>query len=284
MKKLLIALSVLVSLSACQKEGSFEIDGDNPGNPGNPGNGGNPNGSLLVRVGARIGADTITTNFSYNSANLLTAYSYSGSVLGESANAEIRVVRNAANIISALVVKADIYDVIGLDSVVTNFVYDAVKRQYKHGVGTYTFMGVPTTDSAVFSYNAAGNVQSVTSFHDEGNGFELDTKVEYTYSGNNLASVKNYSFDGSVFELEQTTTYDQYDDKINPLEFKADAPALGMTSHFSANNVVKQTVTDHFGGASQTASYTFSYNTVNRPTRSVSTNGMASAVTSYVYM
>jgi hypothetical protein len=278
MKKLLIALSVLATVSACQKENSLETKGNATDNGS-----GNPNGTRLVQLGARVGSDTITTQFSYNTANLLSLISYSGLVSGQSANSQIRIVRNASNVIRSLIVKADVFAAIGLDSVVKNFVYDAAKGQYSYSVAAYTFMGVLTSDSTIFNYDATGKLQSVENYHDEGSGYELDSKEEYSYSGNNLASTKLYTFDGSVFELEQTTTYDQYDDKINPLQFQADAPVLGMTTHYSANNIVKQTTTDHASAESITGTFTFTYNAVNRPTRSMSTNGMASALTTYVY-
>ena len=278
MKKLLIALSVLATLSACQKENSLETK-DNATDNGS----GNPNGTRLVQLGARVGSDTITTQFSYNSANLLSLISYSGLVSGQSANSQIRIVRSPSNVISSLIVKADVFAAIGLDSVVKNFVYDVAKGQYTYSVAAYTFMGVLTSDSTIFNYDATGKLQSVENYHDEGSGYELDSKEAYSYSGNNLASTKLYTFDGSVFELEQTTTYDQYDDKINPLQFQADAPVLGMTTHYSASNIVKQTTTDHASAESITGTFTFTYNAVNRPTRSMSTNGTASAVTTYVY-
>ncbi|MDQ3278717.1 MAG: membrane lipoprotein lipid attachment site-containing protein [Bacteroidota bacterium] len=279
MKKIVSALGVLAMLTACQKENSLEKTEIEPGSGG----GGNPTGTRLVQTGLRIGADTVTTIYRYNSANLLSGFTYSGTVSGQSGDAQIRIVRNAANVINALVIKAEVYAAIGVDSIVTNFVHDAARNQYKYSVATYKYMGIPASDSAVFNYDAAGKLGSVVNYHDDGSGYSPDGKEEYTYSGNNLASSKTYAFDGSTFTLEQTTQYEQYDNSVNPLQFQADAPALGMTSHYSANNVVKQTVTDHTSASTVTGISVYAYNAANRPTKAISTNSTGSAITTYVY-
>lgn len=279
MKNILIALGVLVTVTACQKETSLEKTGTEPGTGGS----GNPVGTRLVQIGVRVGADTVTTDFGYNSANLLSRFTYTGTVSGQSADAQIRIIRNAANVINALVIKAEVYAAIGLDSVVTNVVHDAAKGQYKYTVANYKFMGIPASDSAVFNYDAAGKLQSIVNYHDDGSGYAPDSKEEYTSTGNNLASAKTYAFDGSTFELEQTTNYDQYDNGVNPLQFQADAPVLGMASHYSANNIVRQTVISHASASSVTGTFTYTYNAANRPTRATSTNGAGTALTTYVY-
>lgn len=282
MKKLLIVLTgSMLLLSACQKEKSLEDPNATPGTGSGTGN--NNNGTRLTHIGSRIGADTITTSFRYTTGGRLNAIEYSGSVDGQDAGAQIRIFRNSADIITSYVTKAELFTAIGIDSLVTNFLYDAATSRYRYGVTRYTFMGDQSADSVVFNYDGAGKLISAISFHDEGAGFEQDTKDEITYSGNNIASVKTYTFDGSVFVPEQTTTYDLYDNKSNPLFFPQDAPALGMTTFYSANNVVKRTITDHTSGESASGTFTYSYNTNNRPTKAVSSHGTASSTSNYFY-
>ena len=81
------------------------------------------------------------------------------------------------------------------------------------------------------------------------------------------------------------TTYDSYDAKTNPLLFPKDAPVLGMTTYYSANNPTKKTVLDNTGlsPATSTGNFTYTYNAGNLPTKAVSTDGTATSTASYYY-
>jgi hypothetical protein len=46
--------------------------------------------------------------------------------------------------------------------------------------------------------------------------YEENAKIDYTYSGNNIATIKQYSYDGSTYSLVVTYSYDEYDNKVSP--------------------------------------------------------------------
>lgn len=281
MKKLALVFSLFVLLSACQKEPRFA----DPNDPANGGTGGSA--TKLLRIGSRTGADSITTNFTYNAAGLLTGIVYEGTVSGQAFDAHIKIVRGAANVIASYVVTSSLYAAIGVDSVATNYVYDAAASRYKYGVARYSFLSIPMADSSVFNYDAAGKLVSAISYLDDGsgNGYELDTKTEYTYNGSNIATEKNYSYSGSTAVLDETTSYDQYDANVNPLFFPKDAPVLDMATFYSANNPTKKTVTDHTGTSpvSATGTASYAYNSSKRPTKSVSVDGTNTSTSTYYY-
>lgn len=273
-----------VLLSACQKEPGFEDPNSTPGGSGGPGV---TTGTKLVRIGTRTGADSITTDFVYNSVNALSNIVYAGVVNAQAIDARIRIVRNAANVITSYVATSNIYAAIGLDSLVTNYAYDAAAGRYKYGLAKYVYLGVAMADSAVFLYDASGKLVSGVTYSDDGSGsgYVLDSKTDYTYSGNNVAAEKAYSYNGSSYDLEQLSSYDLYDAKPNPLFFPKDAPVLGMTTFYPANNPTKRTVTDNTGLSSvtSTATFTYAYNAKNLPVRAVSTDGSATSTSNYYY-
>lgn len=278
MKSLLTAvLGVMcIALFSCQKEVKdvFSNNGNNGGSSGN--------GTKLVRVGTRLGADSITTNFSYNSSSRLSGITYSGSLTGIPITAETRIVRNASNIITSAISKTSAYATLGVDSVVTNCVYDAANSRYKYAVASYSENGVATSDSVVFSYSGGKLVSSI-GYHNDGAGYQLDSKDSVFYSGNNIASIKSYSYNGSGFDLDQETKYEQYDNRVNPLYFAEDAPILGMTTYYSANNVVQRTMIDYTTGDSATGIFTYTYNASNLPSKALSTDGTGTSTSTYYY-
>lgn len=238
----------------------------------------------MVRMGTRTGTDSITLGFSYNSSGLISALIYSGTVSGQAFDARVRIIRTASNVISSTVSTTSFYAQIGVDSVVTNYVYDAAGR-YKYSLAKFTYMGVPTADSAVFSYDASGRFVSGISYENDGTGYQADSKAEYTFNGNNIATEKSYSYNGSSFDLDRVNSYDAYDAKTNPLYFLKDAPVLGMTTFFSANNPTKKTVTDYTSGSAVTSNgtATYTYNQAGLPTFMTTSDGASTATTTYYY-
>jgi hypothetical protein len=277
MKKLLIAFSAAAFvLTACQKEPSFEDPN------GNPGGGGGSTSGKLVRLGTRMGADSTTTDFTY-AGDLLSGLNQSGSANGQSAEAQVSVRRNSANVITRMVTKSDLFSQIGLDdSLVMNFNVNSANSRYVYGVSKFNFMGQPFADSTVYTYDGTGKLVSAVSYFDDGTGYVTDRKEEYTYSGSNLASTKSYIDEGNGLTLVETTTY-EYDNKTNPLHFPADAPVLGMSDFYPANNVTKRTVVSADPQDSGTTTATYTYNSDNRPAKSVNTDGSSSSTISYYY-
>ncbi|MES1222509.1 MAG: hypothetical protein ABUT20_43845, partial [Bacteroidota bacterium] len=97
-------------------------------------------------------------------------------------------------------------------------------------------------------------------------------KIDYTYSGNNIASIKMYSYDASTssYTLEETDTYDQYDNKISPTNFGYDAFAFDSPFFFSSNNPLTSTAT-LTGSPTQSYTTTYTYNTSNKPVTATAT-------------
>lgn len=286
MRKLLIALSALVvTFSACQKEPSFEDPNSVPGGGGTGGGGGGGNnGTKLVRMGVRVGNDTLTSDYTYNASNRITLISHAGNLGGQNLVFSQKFNRSASNVITSYVLKASFLLAAGLDrdTLDTKYVYDAATSRYVHSISRYNYLGDAVADSTVFNYDATGKLTSQINFFNDGSGYFQDRKIEYTYAGNNLASVKTYEHDGTAFQLADTETY-EYDSKVNPQQSAADAVVLGMADFYSANNITKRTtvVVDPPETTVTTLSYT--YNTNNRPTKAVGVSGSASSTVTYTY-
>lgn len=281
MKKILIALScIIVGLTACQKEPSFEDPNSIPAG------GGGTIGTKLVRIGTRVGADSVTTDYTYTSANRLNSYSQSGVINGTFITADIRTVRNAASIITSTILKSNVLAQFGLDSIESFHTYDAANSRYKYSITSITVLGTTEVDSVIYNYDAAGKLVSAIDYYDDGSGSGYITysKDEYTYSGTNLSEIRSYSYDEatSAYILEETVTR-EFDTKVNPLQFVADAPVLGMNIFYSANNPTKTTtiVTNPAGTTIRNIVYTYSSN--NRPSTAVSSSGTASSTNTYYY-
>lgn len=278
----ILAVGLVTVLTACQKEADLK---DPDGTTGGSGTG-TAAGVKLVRIGTRTGADTITTDFAYNAAAFLSNIHYAGTVNRQAIDANIRIVRNASNLITAYVATSNIYVAVGLDSLVTSYVYDAAGR-YRYGLARYTYLGVFMADSTVFAYDASGKFVSGVSYSDDGSGrgYRLDSKTDYTYIGSNIATEKSYSYNGTSYDLDENVSYDAYDAKANPLLFPNDAPVLGMATFYSANNPLKRTTTDNTGLSPVTsvAGFTYTYNGSNVPVKAVSTDGTSTSASTYYY-
>lgn len=275
MKNLLIAFPVVaLLLTACTKEPSLEN-----GN-GTPASGGGA--AKLVQMGVRAGTDSTTTNFVY-SGDVLSEITDDGTVNGQSFDLQSKIKRNSANLITSLTTISSIFPQIGLDdSLVMNFVIDNAKSQYIYGVSHYSFMGQPVADSIVYSYDASGKLVTMITYFDDGTGYSPDTKEEYTYNGSNLATIKSYTDVGTGFTLDATTTY-EFDTKVNPMQFAADAPVLGMGDFYSANNATKKTVVATSPAATTITSVAYTYNSNNQPATGVNTSGSSTSTVTYHY-
>lgn len=277
MKKLLIALSATaLVMTACQKEPSFEDPNGNPGSGG----GGAP-GTKLARMGVKIGADSITANFNYQ-GDYISKLVQEGTINGLAQDAQIEITRNAANLITKTNTQSSVFTQLGLDSIVMHYTIEAGTNRYINGVSKYELMGEMLADSIVYSYDGSGKLLSVVSYFDDGTGYVPDTKEEYTYSGNNIATLKSYSYDTDRFVLDETSTF-EYDSKINPLLFQNDGPVLGMTNFYPANNITKTTVVATDPPQTSIAQNTYTYDSTNRPTSSLSTDGGITTAITYYY-
>ena len=214
----------------------------------------------------------------------LTLVSHVGLVSGQPIELQQIYRRNAANVITATVLKSPLFLAGGFetDSLVTIHVYDAVSGRYVRSVSHFVLDNEPQSDSAVYAYDAAGRLASVITYFGDNSGYEPDSKAEYTYAGSNLATVKGYSYNGSTFVLDQTETY-EYDSKVNPQQAVTDAPILGVGDFYSANNKTKRTTVTENPQETFVTNVAYTYNSSNRPTRANGSAAGSTSITSYYY-
>ena len=95
---------------------------------------------------------------------------------------------------------------------------------------------------------------------------------------------KFYEYDdmSSSFVLDGTSTY-EYDAKTNPLQFSTDAPIMGMSMYFPANNTTKETYVATDPADNYTVMNTYTYNSVNRPVSAVQVDGTTTSEVKFYY-
>ncbi len=277
----LFTLSTLL-LFSCQKEVDF-ANSNNNGNGGNGGNGGN-SGTLLTKLVSVSGTDSSSLIFGYNSSKKLITLDILAVSGGTNSLTQERAERNSQGIIQKLILKDDQYQQVGLDSVETIIGYSSGKYTYKL---TSIDLGVLVyKDSVALISDGSGKIITERTFDDIGAGsYDETSKTEYTYSGNNIATIKYYSYDSgtSSYTLEETFTYDEYDNKISPMSISNEAFVFDSPELYSANNPTKSSVSA--SGISENYSTTYTYNSANRPLTASSTiqPGNMTATGTYYY-
>lgn len=258
MKRFFTTLSILSALFlfSCQKEAGFS--GSNNG-------GGSNSGGLLKKLVSKSGSDSSVLAFGYNSSQKIITLNTTITSGGTSTLIQERAERNAQNIIQKIIIKSDQYQQAGLDSVTTVMQYSS--GRYTAKVTTIDLVVFVYRDSVALIYDAAGKVITEKSYTDFGSSSYKETgKIEYTYSGNNLATIKNYTYDASSssYSLDETYTYDQYDNKISPMFAGNEAFVFDSPFFYSSNNPTKSTYTAT-GNPTQNYTITYTYNTANKP-------------------
>jgi hypothetical protein len=279
--KLFVTLALILSVifMSCQKEISYE-------DPNGTGGGTNTTtvGTKLIRIGSKSGSDTTTTEYTYNSANRVTGFKVTGTSGGQQVDQSVDFVRNSSNVITQQVYKDVSLSQYGLTSITTNFTYDATASHYKYGLTTISVLGNTYKDSVVYIYDASNNLTSSIDYEDAGTGYSPYTKDEYTYTGSNLGSMKSSTYNDttSTYVVDYTSSF-EYDTKINPLKFVADAPVLGMTTFYSANNVTKETAVITSPSSTQSVTSSYTYNSNNMPSIGTLISNSGTAVATYYY-
>lgn len=271
MRILGIAVLCVIILVSCQKEA--RLDGGTT----------TTSGTKLVRAGTRYGSDTITLDYGYNGSNALTSLHTYGIAGGQAVDVQFNIKRNSSNIITSYVYSANYFAQLGIDSIQAAITYYAATSRYKTLVDKYTENGTVKHDSTVFNYDGSGKLTHYISYYNDGTGYLTDYKDTFAYAGNNLAFEKEYSFALGYFSLEQTTTYDQYDTKVNPSYMPSDAVILGMADFYSTNNVLKKTVIDHITNTTSTGTFIYTYDANGRPVKAIGTDGSSTSTTTYYY-
>ena len=193
-----------------------------------------------------------------------------------------RVERNSQGIIQKLIVKDDQYQQLGLDSVVTVMEYSS--GRYVSKVTTIDMGIVVFKDSVVLIYDGGGNVVTERIYDDLATGtYEENAKIDYTYSGSNIATIKQYSYDGSTYSLVVTDSYDEYDNKVSPMNIGFDAFVFDSPAMYSSNNPTRSSISDQSSSQTFTTSYT--YNPANKPLTgtSIIQPGNSTATATYYY-
>jgi hypothetical protein len=280
MKRFFVTLSVLVSLFfiSCQKEAGFSDGGNSSG-------GGSTGSGLLSRLVSKSGSDSSVLAFGYNSSKRLITLNISTYSGGSGTSIQERAERNAQGAILRVIIKGDSYQQAGIDSIIT--VLNSSAGRYNSKVTSFDLTVIVLKDSVALTYDGNGKVISERSFADNGNNaYEEYQKVEYTYSGSNLAAIKTYSYDSgsSSYTLEETYTYDQYDAKISPLYFGTEAFVFDSPFFVSLNNPIKSTLIST-GSPTQNYTTTYTYNSSNKPVTATSTiqPGNATTIGTYYY-
>ena len=272
-KVLLLLILVTSILFSCQKEVDFANTGG--------GNGG-ANDVFLQKLVSRSGADSSTLEFGYNSSKKLITLNTIDVTNGTTSLTQERVERNSQGIIQKLIIKDDQYQQLGLDSVVTVMEYSS--GRYISKVTTIDLGIVVFRDSVVLIYDAEGKVATERIYDDLATGnYEENAKIDYTYSGNNIATIKQYSYDGSTYSLVVTYSYDEYDNKVSPMNIGFDAFVFDSPAMYSSNNPTKSSIAD--SGSSETFTTTYTYNSANKPLTGMSTiqPGNSTATATYYY-
>jgi len=271
--KVLFLLIVVTSiLSSCEKE----VDSVNNG--GNSG----PADLFLQKIVSKSGSDSSTLEFGFNSSNKLMTLNTTDVTGGATSMTKERVVRDAQGIIQRLIIKDDQYQQAGLDSVVTVIGYSSGRYIFK--VTTIDLGIVVFRDSVEIIYDAGGKVVTEKIFDDLATGnYEENAKIDYTYTGDNIATIKQYSYDGSTYSLVFTYTYDEYDNKVSPMNIGFEAFVFDSPAMYSVNNPTRSSISD--SGSSQTFTTSYTYNSANKPVTATSTiqPGDSTATATYYY-
>jgi hypothetical protein len=269
----LLLILVTMVLFSCQKEVDFATAG---------GSNGGTTDVLLQKLVSRSGSDSSTLEFGYNSSKKLMTLNTTDVTSGTTSLTRERVERNSQGIIQKLIIKDDQYQQLGLDSVVTVMEYSS--GRYISKVTTIDLGIAVFRDSVVLIYDGGGSVVTERIYDDLATGnYEENAKIDYTYSGNNIATIKQYSYDGSTYSLVVTYSYDEYDNKVSPMNIGFEAFVFDSPAMYSSNNPTKSSITD--SGSSQTFTTGYTYNSVNKPLTATSTiqPGNSTATGTYYY-
>jgi hypothetical protein len=283
MKRLLlgtILISILFFVS-CQKEIDWGFGGN-----------GKPVSQLLVKIKSQTGTDTTQVDYTYDAGKKLIREKTTGMSAGTNLDNDLVINRNTSGIITTTVQKAAVLVVAGVDSIVTTFNYSAVTSKYTSSVFLLNVPGLLVTDSAVYSYDAAGRI-SGDAHYLQVNGLPipvppvLGLKNYYIYSasGSNMDSVKQdaSTTPGGPLSPVSSQAYN-FDTKTNPLIILNEAVLLGRTGLYNANNTTRSSVANILAPANDfTMDYTYKYNTANKPDSSYGTRTPGGAVTATKY-
>lgn len=273
---LLVALTTLIGLTACQKE----IDWGT----------GNLANQLLVKVVAKTGTtDSTVTTYSYDAQRRLIREVNVAVTGGTTVQTELVINRNAAGVITSSVLKSPSLALTGIDSLVTRYNYS--NNRYTNGAFTLTLQGITFTDSTLYTYDA--NERIISDQHLlKSTLLPLPIPIPilrnvYTYSadGKNLTKQEQSapSTPGGPLSPVSNQTF-THDTQVNPLILLNEAIILNRGDWFNANNVL----TNQFAStANPTQNFSvdnsYRYNAANKPDSLFSTRAGQVTTSKFFY-
>ncbi len=267
MKKVLLPLIVFLALIAsCSKN-----DAPAPKN-------------ILDQVVTKQGSDSVVTKYTYDAANRFV-----GEVTNDPINNETftkTLVRDNSGRVTKIT-DAEASSTPG--STVTDFVYlGATDVKLRNGKSSFVAQGTTIFDSSAYEYSGTQVTKTNHYWSTSAVPYTLIEYYVYTYDARgNISSVKFYQVGTpglNDFKLIYTVTY-TYDDKINPLLSKDDALIEYIGSQYVCpNNITSLAYSDPNTPANNfTAAITYEYRSDGRPTKSTTTIGGSSSVSTYTY-
>jgi len=280
MKRFFIILSAICSiiLFSCQKEAGFS-------NSSNSSGGGS--GTRLAKVVQKQGADSVVIEYTYDGSGRLTQEKITGMSAGIDVSNTLKIIRNSSGIITQTIQINAQFQQLGIANVTTNYHYNTSTNKYTSSVFSLTLSGFSTSDSTLYTYDAAGKIikgdlyQTIT-----GQPYELSFKEEYSYSAaGNLDMIKESSYDPGTSSFDQVASIAYtFDNKVNPLKLGTDGVAILRVSSYGPNNATKSEFTDLSDPTNnQTSNIVYTYNSNNMPATATMTDTPGGAISTVIY-
>jgi hypothetical protein len=284
-------LLVFMMGTSCQKayeRPDINLDSLLTGSPstGGPGPG---NGELLTKLTIVEGSTNVVYTYGYNTSKQLISVNMNSVVSGQTLQYSWVFTRDNAGKMLQYTMKNNIPG-FPVNGVTYTARYPAGSANFDLLTAQYTFAGLATSDSIVFTI-LGGKVTKYAAYGNYDNsGYSLNNGSSYTYdnTGTNLTGVDNYEATSGTLKLVDSHVY-EFDAKTNALQLGQEALIIGPETYFSKNNVTKAITTDYSTsatGVKSTTVYAIQYNAAGKPTSSVATDPAlpgASAQLSYIY-
>lgn len=250
-KRTIIFFVLAIGLFACTKEKSIE---------------GGVKQSLLMKVVAKLGTDSLVDAYGYDGGNRLISYATSIHIQGNVLLSQATFERAGSGVIQ----KATLSSNQSVSQIQYTLNYNTANSRYTSAITTHMVSGQTIKDSIAFTYDAAGKIMQKEEFYDDGfsAGYVEDNKTVYTYDGDgNVIKATDYLFDETTGTYKQTAeSVYEYDTRINPLRLTIEAFLVNEPERASPNNVIKMTYTDAADATqNETVSTAYTYNTDNKP-------------------
>ncbi len=273
MKTILIfclSLSAL-SIMSCQKELSYTL-GDPAGSNNGNGNTGSSNGDLLVKALQISPAtnDTNTITFQWDASKRLTQYTSQGKVQGIAVAILHVITRDNSGKITKILSKSAMPNA-SADSAVywPAYVTGTSKLAYVKAKEYGGFLG-DVNDSAVYVYNAAGQVIQREIFSDFLGTMAPTAKNTFTYDANSNLLVNtqyNADFLTGVYTQSAATT-NTYGTHKAGITMGEEAMISLDPANVSKNEMVKQVTNAVQSGSTYTSTFSEQqYSSFDRPTK-----------------